>query len=232
MALAVGRVLDSAAAARAEVRRCASCGNPALICVNAWQHSVNGISSNMITRDCQCQACGATVTLHPRWKIIPLWIVAGLLLPSLIGSIVPGIMAFRRGRAWRKNPIVPDAPMPRIRYRSGPGPRRCDCGDTLVLKNVTKNSHNGISTGIEYEYSCGKCGKNVTLESALGIIMSIFGSLLLGGVAAVVFYNVQSVWWRWGGSIVLALLGVFLFWQAVTRTVGRWRYPELPSDLL
>jgi len=218
--------------ARSEVRRCARCGNATQVCVHAWQHSVNGISSNTVIRECQCQSCGATVTLQPRIKIWPLWLMAVLLLPSVVGSLVPGIMAFRRGRAWKINPVVPDAPMPPMRYKSGPGNRRCDCGGTLVLKSVTRNTHNGIPAGTEYVYQCDKCQKEVTLESALGILLNFLFGALLALLGYVVLDAVKDPWWRWGGGIVLALLGLLLVGQGISRITAQLRHPELPSNLL
>jgi hypothetical protein len=233
MAGVLDRVMDDAVAqARAEVRRCARCGSATLACVHAWQHSVNGISGNTVIRECQCQSCGATVTLQPRLKIWPLWLMAVLLLPTVVGSLVAGTMAFSRGRAWKKNPLVPDAPMPAMRYKSGPGNRRCDCGATLALKSVTRNSHNGIPTGTEYVYQCERCGKKLTLENALGIVMKVLVGALLALIAWLMLTAVKDPWWRWGGGGVFALLALLLAGQGLSRIAAQARHPELPSNLL
>jgi hypothetical protein len=233
MAGAVDRAMANAVAeARAEVRRCAKCGAPTLVCVHAWQHSVNGISGNTVIRECQCQSCGATVTLQPRIKIWPLWLMAVLLLPSVIGSLAPGIMAFRRGRAWKKSPIVPGAPMPAMRYKHGPGNRRCECGDVLLLKSITRNTHNGIPVGTEYVYQCARCDKQVTLESALGIILNFLFGALLGLCGYWMLVGLTDPWWRWGGGIVVSLLGLALVGQGISRIAAVVRHPELPSNLI
>ena len=212
-----------------EVRRCANCGKPTLICVSAWQHSTWGVRSNIVTRDCQCQACGVKATLHPGSRIFALWVVAVLLLPSVIPALIFALVALRRSRAWSKNPLVPGAPRPPIRFRAGPADRRCECGRVATLAKVTRHRTNWIPTGTEQIFKCGTCGEEFVIESVGGLLVTSLGASLLGAIAVWVLTSVESSMSRWGWGLGLTLVTVVLLGQLVSRVAAFSRHPELPE---
>ena len=210
-----------------EVRRCASCGQSALVSVRAWQHTHFGAASNIVTYDCQCQSCGTRVTLQPRARILGFYIAGVLLLPTVIPGAIVLWMAISRSRAWKRNPVVPGAPMPAMRFQSGPGNRRCGCGGTATMKKVTRHTHNGIPTGTEYEYACGSCGKGFVIESFAGLFFSFLGASVLAAVSYAVIGHVEKPLSRWGWGLGLALLALLLAAQASSRIAAYFRHPTI-----
>lgn len=126
-----------------EVRRCAKCGEAAVLLATEWQHTVGGTRINQSTRDFRCHHCGAKFTLVPKVNSI-IFIVMGLIMSFAIfplGLSLWGWLALRRDR---RNPVVPGAPPPRLRYRDGPPLRRCACGRDATTTKITRERINGI----------------------------------------------------------------------------------------
>src|SRR5262245_23364935 len=107
-----------------EVRRCRHCSQPSVVLVSDWKETMWGASTGSSTRDYRCQECGARFTIHPRSKQIALIVVGVVLLPAVVGAAFLAL-AWHRSRASVLNPIVPGAPRPQMRYRSGPPLRMC-----------------------------------------------------------------------------------------------------------
>lgn len=215
-----------------EVRKCKRCGRAAVTLVSSWQHTMWGASTGTSTRDYRCQACGARFTIHPGTKQLGLWIAGVLLLPALVG-VVPLVMAWRRSRVDRDNPIVPDAPAPQIRYRDGPPLRTCGkCGGTAAAAKITRRSHNGLPSGIEYEYVCSQCKKEFVVESLWGQTLAAIISSLVAGGGLLVLMTVESPLSRYGWGIGLSLVGLLLFAQMAGRVRNRFANPPKPDLLL
>src|SRR4051812_23730555 len=102
-----------------EVRRCAKCGENAVVLVFEWQHTTMGVSSGYSTRDYRCQACGAKFSIYPRLTSIT-FIVIGALLGLLIFPLGFVLFGWLRLRTDKLNPVVPNAARPPMRFRDGP----------------------------------------------------------------------------------------------------------------
>ncbi len=215
-----------------EVRRCRRCEASAVVLVSDWKHSVFGAATGSSTRDYRCQACGARFTIHPRGKLIGLWIAGVLTLPIFIGVVLLAI-AWRRSRADGANPVVPDAPVPQIRYRDGPPLRTCaSCGGTAAAAKITRRTHNGVPTGTEYVYECSQCKRGFTIESLWGHTLSLFGSGLLLGGGLFVLATVESPLSRFGWGAALSFFGLVLLAQLVKRLRNRIANTAKPDLLL
>jgi len=216
-------------APKTEVRRCGSCTQPAVVCFQAWEHSFSGVATGQVTRECRCQACGANVTLRDPKAIRTLKIIGLVMLVLIFPAPVVLAMAYVRGRAWDRNPLVPDASMPQIRYRRGPGPRRCGrCGKTARLTSVVRHTHNGIPTGTTCGYACEGCEQTFATESAGGVLVSLFSGVLLGGGGAIAFFTIhESSWTKWLAAPIGILAGVALFVQACRRIGAAVQNPPL-----
>lgn len=163
-----------------EVRRCAQCGQPAAICVTEWQHTTLGMPIGIATRDFSCQACGAAFSLDPKRD---LWIwgtLAALFSCTCIGALHPAAVTLWKAWPYLKNPVVPGAEAPVIRYRAGEPARRCaKCGGVAVCVRVTRRSTNGIPTGTDYEYECRGCRRQFTTVSAGSHVVNAIAAPLL-----------------------------------------------------
>ncbi len=214
-------------AAKSEVRKCAQCGDAAVVLVFEWIHSYAGVDVASSTRDYRCQNCGAKFSLHPKvgsWTFIVLGLLMGFAIFPL-GFTLFGWLRLRRDAA---NPVVPGAPRPQLRFKDGPPRRRCNtCGDPVALTKVTRNTSKGIPTGTEYEYVCNACKKKFTIESVWGHCFSAMAGCLLGGIAAMFFITSTSPGWRYGGGGAALLLTAFVFFETGTRIANRFRYPVI-----
>jgi hypothetical protein len=171
--------------AKREVRRCGSCGKPSLIVCQAWQHSFNGISTQAVTRECRCQACGAEVTLKDPSAIRTMKILAFILAIAIIPLPLMLFRIWRSTRAWDRSPLVEGAPFPPIQHWRGPGNRRCgECGKLARLRSVTRRTHNGIPVGTSCSYECTGCNRKFETESWGGVLFNIFVFVLFAGGAA------------------------------------------------
>jgi len=212
--------------ASTEVRKCAHCHAPAVVLVLAWQHTVNGTATGYETREYRCQECARAFVVRPRMRILPLWIAGGVLtVTTCIGGLPLLLVAWLRQRVESTIPVV-DAPVPPLRFPGGPPRRRCaQCSALVSAVRITRNSHNGVPTGTEYEYRCAPCNREFTVESPLGMSMNAFGgALLFAGGAAFLAYA-QHPGWRFGGGGACVLLGLLLAGQVVQRLANRLRNP-------
>jgi hypothetical protein len=163
-----------------EIRRCAQCGQAAAVCVTEWQHSTMGVPSGIATRDFACQSCGAAFSLDPKRH---LWIwgsMAALLSCTCVGAIHPAMVTLWKAWPYLKNPVVPGAEVPVIRYRATEPVRRCAaCGDVAACVRVTQRRTSGIPTGTDYEYRCRGCKREFTTTSAGGHVFNAIAAPIL-----------------------------------------------------
>jgi hypothetical protein len=217
---------------KAEVRRCGRCNAAALICCQAWEHSFNGMSSGAVTRDCRCQACGADVTLYDPKSIRGVRIAGYILMLTVFMGPIFLIAAWRRGRAWDQNPLVPDAPRPKIRSWRGPGNRRCGgCGKIAQLVGITRHRHNGIPTGTDCSYACPSCQRAFVTESAGGIAFGVLGGGLIalaGGWWFLAGHDDNK--WRIFGGPAIALVGAWLVLRALRHVAAAIANPALQGE--
>jgi hypothetical protein len=214
-----------------EVRRCASCGSASVIVCQAWAHSFSGQETGQVTRDCRCQACGAKATLRDPKAIRTFKIIAWVFLITILGFPIMMFKVWRWNRAWDGNPLVPDAPFPRIVYWRGPGNRRCGrCGQVARLVSVTRNTRNGIPMGTDCDYACVGCKQEFKTESAGGILVNFMGAALftVGGWA---WFKSMQAWSGWKACSLLVLVGgVWFFLLAVKRTLAALQNPTLSGQ--
>ena len=216
---------------KAEVRRCGRCGKDAVICCQAWVHSMNGVATGAVTRECRCQACGANVTLRDPTVIRTTMVMGFIFLIAIIPGLVMLAMTWRWRKRWDDNPLV-DAPRPEVRHWRGPGNRRCGgCGQIARLVSVTRHTHNGMPTGTDCEYACAGCKREFTTESAGGVL---FGLIAGAGIAAAgagwFFVGNEPTPWRRFGAPVIALLGLWLVLRAVRRIGAAIANPRLDGE--
>lgn len=216
-----------------EVRQCPKCEQPAVVLVMEWEHTTHGLSTNTSTREYRCQSCGAWHVKEAWTKVIAYWIVGVLLsIPCLFGA--PFLyLAWRQHTFDKRVPIVTGVPEPRLRFPGGPPKRTCaKCGGTAKALRITRHTHNGVPTGTDYEYVCGQCGLEFATENFLGHAFSTGGGLVLGGVSAGFFFGAQEAGWRWGGTIVMGLLTVFLIGQSAVRIGNRLKHKAIEETVL
>lgn len=214
---------------KSEVRRCGRCEKPAVIVCQAWTHTLSNVETGRVTRDCRCQACGASVTLRDP-KAIRLYAILSLALGFLVVPLfgLPFVYAWRR--AWDKTPLVPDAAFPEVRYWRGPGNRRCGaCGKIARLESVTRNTHNGIPMGTDCSYRCEGCSATFETESAGGLLVNLLGAALFGGGALAWLASQQGLRLGWGLALSVAALGggVFFVYTFGKRVGAALRNPRL-----
>lgn len=215
-----------AAPAQGEVRRCAKCGQTAVTLVFEWSHSYFGARTGSTTRDYRCQACGAKFSLYPRPNLIGLAIAGVVLLPACLMGVIPLWMAWSRWKADERNPVVPYAPMPGIRYRGGPPLRRCGaCTGIAAAVKITRSTHTGIPTGTEYVYRCSQCGRGFATESLWGHLFTAFAATVVLAIAVSLLRWGNSPGWQFGGGGAFLLIGAFVSLQSVNRLWNRVRNP-------
>jgi hypothetical protein len=186
----------------AEVRCCADCGAPALVCVQVVEHQVGNVKTEHIRRECICQSCGARVNLRsPQFVRLVPWLGGILLLvyiPLMSWALISGLFGLwlvalflllplavifaglRFKKAWQQHPLVPGAPFPGVRYRKkSVANRRCaGCGDIAAVTNILHQRVNGIPAGIEYTYSCVSCSRQFTIRSGSLYVLQILAVVL------------------------------------------------------
>ena len=216
-----------------DVRQCAKCQQPSVVLVMEWQHTTFGAATSESTRDYRCQSCGAWFIKRARSRVIAFWILGVLFLPSCLMGLVFLSLAWRQHTFDQRLPLVPGAPEPRLRFPGGAPKRTCGkCGGIAKAVRITRHTHNGMPTGTDSDYVCGQCGLEFSTENFLGHAFSTFGGLALAGVTAAFFFGAQSAGWKWGGTIVSALLTVFLIGQNAGRLFNRYKHKVLEEHVL
>jgi hypothetical protein len=214
-----------------EVRRCGSCGATAVIVCQAWAHSFSGQETGQVTRDCRCQACGASVTLRDPKAISTFKIIAWVLIITIFGFPYLMFRVWRWNRAWDKNPLVPDAPFPRIAHWRGPGNRRCgNCGKVARLASVTRNTRNGIPMGTTCEYACVGCKRAFETESVGGLFVNFLTVALVAGGGWLWFKNTHEWSWQKGVALLLVAAGAWFFLHTCRLILAALQNPRLSGQ--
>lgn len=214
-----------------EVRRCAKCEQPAVVLVNDWKHSINGLKTSESTRDYRCQECGAWFVRRSRARVLALWIVGVLLSLTPVG--IPCLyLAWRHQTFDRRLPVVVGAPMPPMRFPGGPPERTCQkCAAIAMPVRITRHTHNGLPTGTDSQYRCGGCGLEFTITDAWGHIFAGLMIAALAGVALAFHSWGTTPGWKWGGLGGATLGAVGIAIQYGTRLVNRQRNPAAARRL-
>ena len=215
-----------------EVRRCARCHQPTLVRINAWQHTVAGIDTKTVTSDYRCQSCGRKLTLRPRLEILVDRILGGVLLLAIFPGIYLLWRAHRRSRDWTDNPILPGAPVPRMRFHDGPPNRRCGrCGGTATLKSAKRTRRSGVVIGTAYVFQCQGCRAELETEDLRGQLFNFFAGSVMAIIAVAIWMNAGSPGTRYGFGGLFTLLALFAFGTMLARIRAAVQNPALP-DLL
>lgn len=170
-----------------EVRQCSRCNVPAAVCIRDWAHTTYGVPSGTSTRDFCCQQCGYRFTLESKQRIIVFGVMSVILLIGCIG-IVSGAYTAYLVWPWLRNPIVPNAPAPPMRFRATEPLRLCTkCQGSARCTAVERRSVNMIPSGTKYTYLCMQCRKSFEVDSIGGIFFNLaVGTFLnLIGIATV-----------------------------------------------
>ena len=210
----------SVLATQPEVRRCEACGDAAVLEVQTWEHSFMGESTGETTRDFRCQSCGAGFSLRSsRWELV-VW--ALLLLPVGVGAVLL-LVAWRRSRKSLRNPVVPGASLPPVRYRELGPVRRCrSCSAPCTAIGITRTAYNGIPMGSEVRYRCSSCQTEFTIDSLWRQATGVAAALLLINLGWTGLAS--TTWWRFAAA-ALGLGGLVV---AVQRALRAWRATRCP----
>ncbi len=216
-----------------EVRQCPKCQQAAVVLVMEWEHTSSGININQSTREYRCQNCGAWQVRLPQFRVLAYWIIGAMFSLACFPGLPFLYLAWRQHTFDKRVPIVPGTPAPRLRFPGGAPKRTCGkCGGIAKTIRITRHTHNGVPTGTDYEYQCGQCNLPFATENILGHVVSSFGGLALAGVTFGFYFGATSAGWKWGGTIVAALLTGFIVAQNVIRLRNRARHKVLEENVL
>lgn len=212
-----------------EVRRCACCGQVALVVVHAWQHKYAGLYTGAQTLDLECKSCGIKVVLHPQTTIRAERIIAFLLMPAIIPGLIFYLGARKKARAWTDNPVVEGA-APRDDQPSGPPARRCDCSGAAVCVAIVRKGAPIRPIGTQYDYRCARCAKTFKVHDVPGTLFASLLALVLFAAGALVILHPpgsavgaeESNRWFGYGMVVLGVIASLVF---AARVRGRLAHP-------
>lgn len=162
-------------ASNVDLRRCSACGAPTLACVRDWHHRILGVPTPSRTLELACQRCGFRVTLEPRVKIDAARLLAWLLLPAIIPSVLFFARARRMERAWTDHPLVGLTAAP---PSLGPA-RACLCGGAALCVGLAQRRVQGRSVGTRATHSCPRCGCTFEISDGLGVLSMTVAALAL-----------------------------------------------------
>ncbi len=138
-----------------------------------------GLPSGNSTLDYCCQACGYRFSLAPMMRVWVAVVMTVLFVWTCLFPMITAPMAAYSYWPYYRNPIVPDAPYPPLRFRSSEPLRRCaKCGGVSRCTSVTRTRSRGIPTGTTYDYSCEQCKATFTLSSMGGHIFNLVGAIV------------------------------------------------------
>jgi hypothetical protein len=207
-----------------EVRQCSRCRAPAAVCIRDWAITTYGIPSGTSTRDFCCQHCGHRFTLESKQRIIVYGVMSVIFLIACFGLVTGAYTAYLAW-PWLRNPIVPEASPPVMRFRATEPLRLCTkCQGSARCTAVVRKSTNGIPTGTTYTYVCMRCSKSFDIES----IGSIFFLVFAGTVAALI--GLATLMAGWGViCLLMALFGYGIAALSIWRLIANKVLPEQSS---
>jgi hypothetical protein len=209
-----------------ELRRCARCGQAALVCARDWQHRVLGVATGTWTRELECRSCGAKVTLYSPKHIAVERVFAFVMLPAIFPGLYFLASARRKARAWSDNPVVGGASTSPPR---GPGDRVCaGCRGRARCTAMHRRQMWGRDVGTRCRYACSRCAKVFTVHDGRGVAFSLAVASLLTVMAALVVAippgsdvgaEASNRWFGVGLSVIAALGWIALALQLRARRV-------------
>jgi hypothetical protein len=199
--------------------------------------------------DFVCQSCGACFTLRAlNNRVLIAALIGGPMVCCSFMGVLGGLIAWAAegnpggvvlglvllplalaATAWilwpwwniRRHPVVPDAPVPAIRYRLTEPMRRCSCGVPAQCTKVVKDRF-----GLELTYACPACEREFTVDNVLGAILTTLvssGVLALGAFLLTTAPGEGFGAWLISGGI--AFLGVGGLTVAAVRFTNRLLHP-------
>jgi hypothetical protein len=216
-----------------------------------------GPTGTIERRDYRCQECGAAFTLlDPGQRRLtgvlglllfgmlglaaltiggagwiqgdpaaPTVVVVGAVLGALAGAIAAWM--FAPYRIDRRNPRMPGAPVPAMRFGADePAARACRCGAPAVCAGITEFQSRGVSQGRRVRFRCTACKREFDIESAGSLAGMALATLVFGAIGvALLECTPGNGWFAWvfsGGVTAFGALGGVLF---VLNLVERLRHP-------
>lgn len=136
-------------------------------------------------------------------------VMSVLLVWTCVFPMVGGALALWDYWPYLRNPVVPGAALPMIRFRATEPLRRCAaCGGTCRCTQVTQTRSRGLPTGTTFAYACDQCKRTFTLGSFGGHVFNLVGAFtcFVVGFGCLPFGLV--VWLM--GLVVMGMSGVQL----------------------
>jgi hypothetical protein len=215
--------------------------------------SSNGPSTGR--RDFVCQTCSYKFTIQPtRGRLVGGGCLSAMFVGmgcmGLLGGLIAGMaegdfgglifglvllvvgvpLAWWTTGPWRtarRHPVVPDAPMPPIRFTLNEPFRRCTCGETARCTRVLQTRKAGLNLGREMTYACAHCKREFTIESAFSAIGATLGGLAASAFGVALLNSSPGEGFgAWACSGAVALLGVLTLLLSAWRFYERLRHPE------
>jgi hypothetical protein len=213
-----------------EVRRCEKCQEPAVVLISEWKHTYWGAETQQATRDFRCQSCGTRFSLPPPLQSW-VFIVMGLIMACGIGPLMFTYIGWRQLRREKINPVVPNAPLPPMRYRVGPPQRACrGCSQAVTLTHVTRHRINGLPAGTEFKFACSHCKKTFVIDSVWRQCLNGLMAALVAAIGAAFLLVADTPGWRYGGSGFAALIACVLIAQTALGINNRFKYPVIDGE--
>lgn len=109
-------------------------------------------------------------------------LATGLLMGGGLLSALSVLGVVHFGRPWwhqRRNPVVPDASPPLVRFTEAEPLRRCSCGAACPATAVVAHTTNFVPTGTETTHRCPSCGKEFTVSDAWGLVFNALAACFL-----------------------------------------------------
>jgi hypothetical protein len=166
-----------------------------------------GLASGTSTRDFACQACGARFSLSPMKRIYVAAAVTVLLSWTCIFPLITLPVLAYQGWPYLRNPVVPGAPAPELRFLTVEPIRRCAaCGGVAACTSVTRHRSSGIPMGTTFEYRCRGCARTFKLASWGGHLVNGLGAVVCLVMGAFCFPVGIVLWLLALGAVVLSTL--------------------------
>ncbi len=191
-----------------EVRQCSQCQAAAAVCIRDWAITTYGIPSGKSTRDFCCQQCGHQFTLVSQHQILAYGVLSAIFLVACVG-IIPGAYTAYLVSLWVRNPVVPNAPPPVMRFRGSALPLRLctKCQGSARCTDVVRRR-----SGTTYTYVCMTCSKSFDIESV--------GSIFFLALAATIVTLIGLATLMGGVGVICLLMALFGY---VSAALGIWR---------